>query len=480
MIWLAGCQRDSFGKVSPHLLDRFALRLKSSSSSRRLDAEKLISWARNNSPPTDSIEVTLSEPVQLQLRSAVSHHPDIKQEVFQSVRDYFPEQKYGLRRELALARMAIAEAKLDSTPTQIKSKHIQAAARLIGLLPTGLPKAQSETDLEKLHQAEKEDSQRRSQTTILSSETPSSPSTEDLGHQTEEPVDSDGPQDFEAIPLPSDPYPEDHAQIEREPASLRLPIRRLRSTVSERGSIIGNQPTDKLHDLAVVSTIFEAAKYQRLRWQNNPDQAGKFIIRPTDWRRYRRLPLPEHLLAIVLDYTSLHDCKWVDAILEQLQWAYQNRATVCLVQVGAKSALDELRAEQLIVRNAITPRLGLALSEEAGSATPLAHGLSLARETILQAMRHGRTPIQSVRLVLLSDGRGNVPLSASLTGQIKLPINREGIEDAWHVATSIQNLKNTEVIVLDPQPQQHAELPTLLADSLNATLYPVPLKPEVQ
>lgn len=481
VIWIAGCQRDSFGKISPHLLDRFALRISSVPDTLISQTEELLEWISRMHPSENLDNIELRESVQHQMRAAAARHLKTSYESMRLVGKYFPEQIGSLRRELTLAHLALAEAKLDLEATEVEEKHVEAAALLIGLSKPILRATLIDNgSSSESSRAGQDLSQKEAGITARTYQADSTDGESSVSDQMAARDSSNIAQDSDHIKLPKDPYPEDRSSIDREATPLKLPTRRFRPSTAERGSIIGIQPTNKLHDLAIVATIFEATKYQKLRWKYNPDKAGHFIISASDLRRYHRRFLPEQLLVLVVDYTCLQDCEWIDAIVEQLQWAYQRRATVCLIQVGAKSATDELRAERILVRSAITPKLGDALSSGVGRASPLAHGLTLAHETILHATQHGRAPVQFVRLVILSDGRGNIPLSASLEGEICLPVGREGIEDALTVCHSIREIKHTEKIVLDPQPPQYAELPILLADSLNGVLHTVPQKLEAQ
>ena len=101
-------------------------------------------------------------------------------------------------------------------------------------------------------------------------------------------------------------------------------------------------------------------------------------------------------------------------------------------------------------------------------------------QVIQKAQEHGRSHIQETRFVIITDGRGNVPLAASISGQIKMPVNREGIEDALQTARHFQDMKRLRTFLLDPQPQYHAELPISLAEMLGADHEEIPLIPEVR
>ena len=167
-------------------------------------------------------------------------------------------------------------------------------------------------------------------------------------------------------------------------------------------------------------------------------------------------------------------------MLPHLRQAYVDRATVCIVQVGAKETQtsSELGARHITVSSVLDPRLGAALGAEHGRATPLAHGLDLAYQVLLKTLRHGRSSVQQAHLVVVSDGRGNVPLSASRAGEVNEPVGRKGVEDALEIAKRISCMPDVHRTLLDPQPLQHAELPVALADALGADIVPIPLLEE--
>jgi magnesium chelatase subunit D len=198
------------------------------------------------------------------------------------------------------------------------------------------------------------------------------------------------------------------------------------------------------------------------------------ILQSSDLRRYRRAAVPEQMLTLVLDYTSLKECQWQEALLPYLQWAYVERASVCLVQVGAVDAQDELRAEKREADNILVPRIRNRLEAGWGRATPLAHGLDLALQALRHGLQHGRSTVQKAVLVVISDGRGNVPLDASRAGKVTPPVGRQGIEDALEVARQIAALKDVEAVVLNPQPKHYADLPVELAQALGAKIAKIP------
>jgi magnesium chelatase subunit D len=154
-----------------------------------------------------------------------------------------------------------------------------------------------------------------------------------------------------------------------------------------------------------------------------------------------------------------------------------------VIQVGvaenvAQPGDNELRAKIISERSILVPRVSLALEARAGRATPLAHGLELAASRLQHALQHGRSTIGKVTLVVVSDGRGNVPLAASHTGEFPAEIiSRKGIEDALEIAQQISRMKRVETVILNPATEYYPELPYLLGDALNA-LEVVPLPTE--
>jgi magnesium chelatase subunit D len=286
----------------------------------------------------------------------------------------------------------------------------------------------------------------------------------------------DKPKLLPSIPLRltsklENPYPEDTATVEREVDSLRLPTRRFRSKAASRGSIIGVEKAKTLQDIALVPTLLEAAKYQPIRRKNETtSQKSLLLLSPTDFYSYRRSPVAEQMLMLVIDHTCLKDCDWQEQLLPYLSWAYVERASVCLIQVGAANASNLLQAERIMAHNILVPRINAGLEAGRGKATPLAHGLQLGLQTLRHALQHGRSAVQEAVLVVISDGRGNVPLD----GSIKKPVGRKGVEDALLVAENIGKLDRVKRVLLNPQPKQYRDLPLELAEKMGASVSNIP------
>ena len=86
-----------------------------------------------------------------------------------------------------------------------------------------------------------------------------------------------------------------------------------------------------------------------------------------------------------------------------LNWAYVERASMCLIQVGAKNTRNDLQAERVMAHSLLMPRINAGLEAERGKATPLAHGLDLALKTLRHTLQHGRSTVREAMLVVVTD-----------------------------------------------------------------------------
>ena len=483
--WVAACDRNKIGRVSKHLLDRYALRLTPPRFKNKKNVSDITEWI-NSEKSEFPVKMHESEERLLaklteKIENAVKIPSSMDPEAFERIMDYFPNgSSYGIRRESTLARMSQALARLHSSNT-VKKWHVDEAADIIGLVDTQdvmdeLIEEPEDEDLELKPPGstdqEPEHYPHEAETGIIDT------SRAETDNQNSDDIE---PQVSEPEILPpsvikdTSPYPEDTAVVEREQFSLQLPARRHLSVSSERGVILGDQPTNTLTDIALVPTIIEAAMFQKIRHINDKSlPKDRLVISPADLRRYRRQAEPDKMLILLIDYTCLRNCKWQDKMLPHLRWAYINRANVCIIQVGTEDGY-ELHAKKLNARTVLSPIISDAMDASSGKATPLAHGLDLAYYTMQQNLLHGREHISHTRFVVLTDGRGNVPLAVSQEGKIKIPVNREGINDALNIAHKIYQLTKVQTFLLDPKPRYHAELPILLADALGADREPIDL-----
>ena len=465
--WLAGCATSDIGRVSPHLLDRFAVRLRvpeATSSVGAVGDSRADPGAR---PEDDDVEV-FAELID-DLLGARGRTARVTREALVAVLSLVPADSVGARREIALARLAAGAARLDAAE-EVTSGHARSAAALLGIAPPALetpatdsPAPQDEPiTTSVLNRTTPAAAERSADTQRI--QPPQPPLTPNADTRLEASALADlGRHDS----VNRGPYPEDDAPMDRELAPLREPP--IRATYRAVGTPIGIQQARGLQDLALTSTVLEAAKFQMLRRRSRPQATG-LLVTAADLRSYRRSPPAEEMLALVLDFTCRGDWTWTTVLQPYLAWAYPRRASVCLVRVGARDAANELQAERVMARNLLDPKLALLLEAPAGRATPLAHGLELARQALRHSLHHGRAELSSARLVVVTDGRGNIPLDASRGGRIEGAVAQRGVDDALLVAEQLAALDRVRATVIDPAPTVLADLPRELARALNAEL----------
>jgi magnesium chelatase subunit D len=259
------------------------------------------------------------------------------------------------------------------------------------------------------------------------------------------------------------PYPEDHPDALAPHESLLDPgSSRPVASRRTRGRPIGTRHAFDLRDIAVVATLLEAAKFQRLRGRA---AGGPLIIWPTDLREYRHQPSPATALVLVIDHSCWAGWDKDTPIGPYLYRAYRENAALSVVEFGRRDAKAELRAASYRTRSLLDPRVADSLDRPPGLASPLAHALDLA---VQEVRRHSRaTPHDRVVLLVATDGRGNVPLAASLLNRLPhKPVGQAGIQDALTAAAAVKAIRGVEAIVVTPGVDQYADLPFDLAEAM--------------
>ncbi|MEO1669025.1 MAG: VWA domain-containing protein [Chloroflexota bacterium] len=172
----------------------------------------------------------------------------------------------------------------------------------------------------------------------------------------------------------------------------------------KRGHYTRSRQADRPDDLALDATLRAAAP-------NGTDSRGKPIVHPENLHNKVRTGTADTLILFVVDASGSMAARArmeavKGAVLALLTDAYQQRDRVGVIAFRGTDA-------ELI----LAPTRSVELAEKqlqqlpAGGRTPLAHGLLLAHETLHRIRRDH--PEQAVMLVLLSDGKANVPLPAS-------------------------------------------------------------------
>jgi magnesium chelatase subunit D len=483
--WLAACSSSAIGQVSPHLLDRFPVRLQMGVWRVESHVAHLRRWLSDPALSQTPQDETIQELVEALRKSISKDLPPLTAEAIEETIDLLlPWEASGVRRHLGLARLAQALSCLDGETETSPDQVWEAASLMTFFGSEGVRKSSAPPpDTSNLAAVDDPVSAGTEHSTpstgsIQPGEQQASPSV----HQPELLIDASSDLDVEPaeeVALNLSPFPEDQAPVERFAAPLQLAREDSPQRVRRGGAVSGVRSTADPAEVAPVPTLFAAAPFQLLRRRSRGAKVAPFIITAADWRARRRAPCPEDLFVLVLDFTAYGESDWHAALVPYVREAYVRRSAVCLISVGAAGAPCELRAEKVLARNILAPEILAALNRERGRATPLASGLELARETIRDAQYRGRGAILRSQLVVLSDGRGNIPLEASRTGLLSGPVGSQGIFDALQAAARLAALCQVESVVLDPQPRYAAHLVKELAETLEARIATIPRRESI-
>ncbi|MFX0200108.1 MAG: hypothetical protein ACFFCW_28645, partial [Candidatus Hodarchaeota archaeon] len=348
--WLAGCDTAEIGQISPHLLDRFLLRLQIPVSTVKDDEKRLTNLLhmlhedKQERKPIDELPEDL---VDILVQASLLDYPKIKDDAIAYIPKYFPigMDVSTLRREIALGRLSVANAAIKQV-SEVTTSDIGKAAKIIGLKKPDEHFSESSDLSDKILSPSHSDP-KPSPDSLLNNEkdndngpllnNPLVPNTPlETGSESKSLHNSDTEHRFPPSPLSPkilSPYPEDNAEIDREFTPLKLPIRTPGKKGSARGTVIGIERATNLYDIAVINTIFEAVKFHSIRCKQKKD--NQFRILSTDLRRYRRAPIPEKILVLIIDYTCLKEVDIEYSLIEYLQWAFIERSSVCLIRGGS-------------------------------------------------------------------------------------------------------------------------------------------------
>ncbi|WP_428952347.1 hypothetical protein [Streptomyces sp. cg35] len=459
--WIAACRRDEAGRISPHLLDRFPIRIDAADLSSAPDPARRFASARGDDRP-DATSLPVPHRWTEILTRSEATRPGLTEEAVRRVTDLV-DAAVGNRRALALARTGRALAALDGAEAA-DAAHMDAAARLLGLLtaPARRPPERDEPESDR--------PARRQTPSPATGRPPATSHGQEVAAVPPEPAEPLTAFELDDEGQPSG-HPEDEPDPLRAPDSLRVPPRRHPGTAPARGPVVGVRRATGLRDLAFIPTAMEAAKYRQLPERRPSDEGtppGHLVVTPADLRSYARSPEPELMLALLLDHTCRKGWAWESTLAPYLQWAYAGRASLGVVELGHEEAVSELRAEAFTTRNVLDPRVSTALSRTAGRGTPLAHGLLLVQQLLRRSFQHQRSGLAEAWLVVVTDGRGNVPMSASGADRVAGPVGRTGVDDALTVARQIGALDRMRLrtVVVDPVVRPYGDLPFALAQAL--------------
>lgn len=455
--WLAACARADLARLSPHLLDRFAV---------RVDAADF-----GTHPSPDALRDALDVPNEQNLPSGLPTPPRIVRDRplphLSSAAAALAVATVGpvhapTRRDLALARAARAAAVLEGAPVAAP-EHVERAAAVLGLTRVAKPQLGQPPD-DDLAEPLRQDPSLATSLGPTSQRAALDPAQTRAGHARAILDKVAVPSENSVAPL----YPEDGPDALAEYASLREPWHPRSHASATRGQTVGTEPARDIADLALLASAVEAAKYRRVRQQDRLDGEPRLTIRASDLRQHRRRPRPDTVLVLVLDHTCRRGWDWSAALAPYLRWAHVRHAALTVVELGHRDTADELRAERYRTTNVLDVRLATSLERPIGRATPLASALDLALQDMRGRLRRGGTSAEGVWLVVVSDGRGNVPLAVSLRGELPHRVDREGVDDSVRVAANLGALTGTHRILLAPPNLTYrSDLPFALASAMN-------------
>ena len=214
--------------------------------------------------------------------------------------------------------------------------------------------------------------------------------------------------------------------------------------------------------IAVGATLRAAAPYQLVRRQRSVGtrKEGKLVhIRNDDFRIQRLARKAGSLVIFVVDASGSMALNRMGAAkgaaIALLQEAYKSRDKICLI------AFHDDRADVVV-----PPTRSIVLTKDrleampCGGGSPLAHGLTTAVRTGMNALKV-KQDVAQVLIVLLTDGRANVPLYVSMGDQTppeaaldpaKGTFSRKFLKDeVLEIAKKLGSLSNFNFLCVDTE-----------------------------
>jgi len=365
-------------------------------------------------------------------------------------------QVASLRADITLCKTAAALAAWQGM-TVVNKEHIRQAAPWVLAHRSQKPFGQDQQHQQQQKQQENDRDQRLHQ--IMNDSSPEDERKENEENSQEEGEESQG-QDQQAENGDQDPN-NTNEQLHTFTASKPQQIKKLKinkpqhgqagsgrrnklTNAPKNGTYVRARSTDQPVDIALDATLRAAAVNGVHPVTKQP------IIRPENWRTKVRHATTDTVILFVVDASgSMAARKRMEAVkgavLALLTDAYQQRDRVGVISfrgVQAEMLLEPTRSTELASKS--LQRL------PTGGRTPLAHALWLAHETVQRLQR--KEPDQEVLLLVLSDGKANVPLPGGTNP------NANPLGDAWtqtkEAAIRLAGLKKISGLILDTEAGQ--------------------------
>ncbi|MFI9328745.1 hypothetical protein ACIGZJ_14505 [Kitasatospora sp. NPDC052868] len=494
--WLAALPRAAAARLSPHLLDRFPLRADAGDLAQALltlRAATRHSAATTAEAAAEAAATGAAEPADdlallgalLPARRARPRPARLGPEAAALVVALMPGGP-GRRRDLALARTARV---LAADAEYVGPDHVHEAARLLGLPPSQAPVPPRAADpLPAEPPTDPAPPAAPGPTAAATGTNPQSADPAEPPSAIAAPASRALDPEQAPVPgtVPGSPYPEDDPAALPPFASLRSDRHRSSAERPTGGRRTGARPARDLHDLALVPTLLEAAKFQAVRrlaaapGPDATDSAGPprgLSVSAADLRQYRRARDSGRALFLLLDHSCRKGWDLGPPLAPFLRWAYQESAAVTVVEFGHLGAPNEAVAERYRAASLLDPRILASVARSPGPASPLAHALDLTAQEMRRFHRRARGNHHRAVLVVVTDGRGNVPLDASLIGRVTARVGREGVTDALTAAAAVRALPRARTVLIAPDSGLHPDLVLDLAEALAAEALLVPAEP---
>jgi magnesium chelatase subunit D len=387
------------GELRSHLIDRFAIAISAdiplSLEDRVTAVERVLNYM--DSPRTFLAQYDEDiEDLKLQILLARQGLPQVHidhQQIEYLVQEATRGQVEGQRGELFAARIAKAHAALNGR-LQVNAEDLRWGVEL-AIVP-------------------------RAAVLDVPPDTPPPPPPPEEPQAESDPSDQDQPPpEIEANALPEEfVFSPEGVVLDPEILSFAQKAQRHRGKAGGRGLIFSQErgryvkpmfPKGPVQRVAVDATLRAAAPHQRARHLRQPGR--RLIITEDDLRVKRLARKAGALIILVVDGSGSMALNRMQAAkgaaLQLLAEAYRHRDQIALVVFRGERAEVVLPPTRSIT--AARRRLDRL---PCGGGSPLAHGLALAIRTGENAMKS--KDIGQVILVLITDGRANIPLSQSV------------------------------------------------------------------